>query len=79
MADSDPQLPEFYSTVPISTPTVVPDAEDVQMNGFAWSVQFGLMLAYGDQDAKYALDQLDRLRTPLDAVNVNDQGLGVDG
>lgn len=72
MPDSD--IPEFYSTVPVSSPTVVPEAEDIVMNGFVWSVRFGLMLGFR-QDGSQAVDELQRLREPLEDINVDDQGM----
>jgi hypothetical protein len=62
---ADPRPPEAYSTVPVSTPTVVPEAEDVQMNGFAWSGDFGLLVAFG-QRGEEAVDELIRLRQPAE-------------
>lgn len=72
MSDSNP--PEFFSTVPISIPIVVPEAEDTQMNGFVWSHQFGLLLAFGS-DADPIIDELQRLREPIETIRTNDQGL----
>jgi hypothetical protein len=72
MSDSD--TPEFYSTVPISSPTVVPEAEDIPMNGFVWSTTFGLLLAMG-QEGDMAVDELFRLRENLDDINLSDQGI----
>lgn len=72
MSDSD--SPEFYSTVPISSPTVVPEAEDIPMNGFVWSVQFGLLLGMG-QEGDEAVDGLFELRENLDDINISDQGV----
>lgn len=76
---SDPaNTPEFYSTVPISTPTVVPEAEDVAMNGFAWSRDFGLLVGIGDQ-GKPIVDELYRLRNPLDIATEGDTQQGLRG
>jgi len=72
LPDSD--TPEFYSTVPISSPTVVPEAEDVRMNGFVWSVAFGILIGMGQQGDE-AVDELFRLREPLDNINLDGQGL----
>lgn len=74
MPDSANPTPEFYSTVPISAPTVVPEAEDVPMNGFTWSTKFGLMLAYG-QIGDQAVDILKKLRENLDDIDLNQQGV----
>lgn len=63
----DPQTPEFYANVPISTPTCVPEAEDIQMNGFAFSAEFGLIIALAD-DGNEAVDELFRLRETVDSV-----------
>ena len=70
----DSETPEFYSTVPISSPTVVPEAEDVLMNGFAWSTQFGLLLSMGESGDE-AVDQLVELRENLDEIDINQQGI----
>ena len=72
MPDSD--TPVFFSDVPISTPTVVPEAEDIRMNGFVWSVQFGLLVGMGHQGDQ-AVDELFRLREPLEDINIDNQGL----
>lgn len=74
MPDSNPNVPEFFSTVPISTPTVVPEVEDIRMNGFVWSVRFGLLVGMGQQGDQ-AIDELFRLRESLDDINLNDQGM----
>lgn len=63
MADS--KHPEAYSTVPVSTPVVVPEIEEVQMNGFAWSGDFGLLIAFGERGEE-AVDELLRLREPAE-------------
>lgn len=63
---SDSEL-EFYSTVPISNPVVSPSTEDVQMNGFAWSNQLGLLVAFGDTGGPI-VDELHLLREPIDRV-----------
>ena len=73
MPDS-PTTPEFYATVPISVPVVVPEAEDVPMNGFAWSSEFGLLLALGDSGSP-AVDELFELRTPVETFHEERQGL----
>jgi len=76
MPDS-PEVPEFYSTVPISVPVVVPEAEDVIMNGFVWSADFGLLLGIADS-GKPAVDELFNLRTPPETFSEENQGLRAD-
>lgn len=62
---ADPNPIEAYSTVPISTPVVIPEAEEVDMNGFAWSGDFGLLVAYGGRGEE-AIDELAKLREPVE-------------
>jgi hypothetical protein len=71
---ADPKLPEAYSTVPVSTPAVVPEAEEVQMNGFAWSGDFGLLVAFGDKGEE-VIDELAKLREPVDTYADFSQGI----
>lgn len=66
--------PEVFSTVPVSTPVVIPEAEEVQMNGFAWSGDFGLLIAFGDRGDE-AVDELVRLREPMETYVDFEQGL----
>lgn len=72
----DPQIPEFYANVPISTPTCVPEAEDIPMNGFAFSADFGLIISLAD-DGNDAVDTLFNLRQPLDdrAIDFDSQDI----
>lgn len=72
MPDSHPV--EAYSTVPVSTPVVIPEAEEVQMNGFAWSGDFGLLVAFGDRGDQ-AIDELTKLREPVETYVDFSQGL----
>lgn len=71
---ADPKPLEAYSTVPVSTPTVVPEAEEVQMNGFAWSGDFGLLVAFGERGEE-AVDALIKLREPLETYIDFSQGI----
>ena len=41
---NNPEERTYFSTVPISQPVVVPSAEDYDMNGFAWSDDFGILI-----------------------------------
>lgn len=69
-----PEPLEFYSTVPISGSIVVPEAEDIQMNGFAWSTEFGLMLSLGNTGLP-TVEGLRGLRETEHDNNTNNQGL----
>lgn len=73
-----PNSPEFYATTPISMPVIVPEAEDAQMNGFAWSSDFGMLVAFGDS-ADAVVDELQRLRRPIEQIRTHGQGLREDG
>lgn len=57
--------PVAFSTVPVSTPTVLPEAEEVDMNGFAWSGDFGLLVAFGRR-GDVVVDELVKLREPTE-------------
>jgi len=59
-------LNQFFSNTPISIPVVVPEAENINMNGFAWSIDFGIMVAMGDR-GDIIVDELFRLRNPMDS------------
>ena len=68
------QSPEAFSTVPVSTPVVVPEAEEVQMNGFAWSGDFGLLVAFGGQGNE-TVDELIKFREPIESFMDLGQGI----
>lgn len=73
--------PEIYATVPVSVPVVVPEIEDVFMNGFAWSNELGLLVGLGNQ-GEPARDELEDLRRSEESLykNTQDQGIrGLDG
>lgn len=70
----DSKSPEFFSTVPISVPVVVPEAEDIPMNGFIWSDDFGILVSSND-NGQGAVDELYRLRAPMDDIDLNDQAI----
>ena len=59
--NSEQQPVEFYANVPISTPVLVPEIEDVDMNGFAWSHEYGLIIKMGD-NVTNSIDKLRKLR-----------------
>lgn len=64
--------PDYFSDVPISLPVALPSKEDYRMNGFAWSQDYGIILAmYTEADQR--IDHLRRLRKPKTKKNPREQ------
>lgn len=83
MPDPNPRddrvnAPEIYATVPVSVPVVVPELEDVFMNGFVWSNALGLLIGLGNQ-GEPALDELQDLRRPEESLYKTTQDQGIRG
>jgi hypothetical protein len=55
------EKPVFYATTAISTPVVAPNAETTQMNGFAFSMDYGMLVALQRSDDPF-VDNLSTLR-----------------
>ena len=60
----DWETSEAYFDVPISKSVVMPEVEDVDMNGFSWSDEFGLMM--GTRSSGGIASRLERSATTID-------------
>ena len=55
-----------FFDVPVSIPVIVPDIEDVEMNGFAWSDEYGLVV--GLDSAGGTVSRLEESSTTIDVT-----------
>lgn len=64
--------PDYFANVPISVPVVIPKHENYRMGGFAWSQNFGIIVAmHTESDER--VDYLRGLRKPKTNKNTREQ------